>query len=111
GPPPGAAWPPGHEHVHGLRPLLVGMVHGLAGSAGLLLLVAATTPSAAQALAYILALGLGAALAMGVLSAAFRLPLAWAEGRSEVWSRWVRGAAGLASVAFGVFLMVSRGGG
>src|SRR5919198_4743690 len=53
----------GHHHPHpfrgGLRPFLVGLMHGVAGSAGLALLALGAAPSLAAGLTYIAILGLG----------------------------------------------------
>lgn len=75
----------GHEH-HDLglgRALVVGMVHGAAGSAGLLLLAAAAQ-SLAQAIAYVLAFGLGSIVGMAALSFVASYPLRLME-RYAVW--------------------------
>ena len=61
----------GHDHVHaqGLpwKALLVGLVHGAAGSAGLLTLAVATTQSPLIALGYILVFGIGSICGMALL--------------------------------------------
>jgi beta-lactamase regulating signal transducer with metallopeptidase domain len=70
------------EHVHvgpwalARRPLLVGMVHGLAGSGALTALVMATLPSAAAQLTYIVVFGTGSTVGMAALSACAAWPLA-----------------------------------
>jgi len=86
-----------HDHGHhdlGLgRALVVGMVHGAAGSAGLLVLAAAAH-SLAQAIAYILAFGLGSIIGMAVLSFVASYPLRVMER----YAVWVNGVA-FASIA------------
>lgn len=76
-----------HDHSHhelGLRrALLVGMVHGAAGSAGLLVLAAATE-SIGQALAYVLAFGSGSIGGMAALTFVASYPLRWFE-RGATW--------------------------
>lgn len=71
-----------HEHRHhrlGLgRALLVGMIHGTAGSAGLLILAAAAN-SVPQAASYVLAFGAGSILGMAMLSFIVSFPLRWME--------------------------------
>ena len=71
-----------HEHSHenlGLgRALLVGMMHGAAGSAGLLI-VAAAANSIPQAGVYILAFGIGSIIGMATLSFIVSFPLRWAD--------------------------------
>jgi ABC-type nickel/cobalt efflux system permease component RcnA len=69
-----------HSLTHaGRRPFVVGLVHGLAGSAALTLLVLSTIPSPLVALAYILVFGLGSIGGMGVASALVALPLGMAS--------------------------------
>jgi hypothetical protein len=67
-----------HEHPHHafpLRALLVGTVHGMAGSAALLILAVQANPSRWAGLAYIVLFGLGSIFGMAALSAALALPL------------------------------------
>jgi hypothetical protein len=65
----------GHVHVVGgtfsVRPLVIGLVHGLAGSGGLAALAAARMPSTASALAYIALFGVGSIVGMALVSGAF----------------------------------------
>ena len=86
------------------RPLAVGMVHGVAGSAAVALLVVATAHSTSSALGYLVVFGVGTLLGMTLLTGLMVRPLA----RTRAWSRehktlFVR-ATGLLSVGFGVFL-------
>jgi hypothetical protein len=66
-----------HAHLHGfpLRALVVGMVHGMAGTAALVLLSLEAMPSVAWGLAYIAIFGLGSIIGMALLSAAIAVPL------------------------------------
>lgn len=104
---------PGHEHAAhaqhawargGAKPLLVGMVHGLAGTAGLALLVLSTIPSQALGLLYLLVFGLGALAGMIVLSALLSWPLERASSRLA-WLDALRVGAGATSGALGVVLV------
>ena len=71
---------PDAAHVHlvrlGGRPFLVGLLHGLAGSAALTLLVLGTIPSPIGALVYILVFGVGSTAGMLLLSGLVGLPVA-----------------------------------
>lgn len=67
---PHAADPHRHPHRMPLRSLLVGMVHGLAGSAALALMAGQAQPGAAAQLAYIALFGLGSIIGMALLSGA-----------------------------------------
>jgi hypothetical protein len=98
-----------HAHVHLLRvarrPFLVGLLHGLAGSAALMLLVLSTIPSALGGLLYILVFGVGAMLGMLVLTGLVALPLAHTSAQSAWLQTVIRGAAGAASLGLGVWLL------
>jgi ABC-type nickel/cobalt efflux system permease component RcnA len=93
---------PAHAHRRGA--LLVGMAHGLAGTAGLTLLVLSSIPSRALGLAYLLVFGLGAMSGMAVFSALLGLPLGRAASRFA-WLNGMRFAAGTCSCVLGVFLV------
>jgi hypothetical protein len=72
-----------HPHPHGFpyRALLVGLMHGMAGSAALILLTLHTAISPGQAVGYILVFGLGSTLGMGLLSLVMAIPL-WYSAHS-----------------------------
>lgn len=95
----------GHTHWRG--PLSLGLLHGLAGTAGLTLLVLTTIPSPWLGAAYLLIFGFGALLGMAVLSTVLSVSLAWPSA-GATWLRRVRLAAGVANVAFGLFLAITR---
>jgi sulfite exporter TauE/SafE len=86
------------------RPLLIGVVHGLAGSAAIALLVLATIHDARWALAYLIVFGVGTIAGMMVLTTALGLPFSFASRRVDRIQGWLAGASGLASVGFGAFL-------
>ena len=96
----------GHgHHVHRTaRPVLVGMVHGLAGSAGLMLAVLATIPDPAAALGYVAAFGVGSVGGMATMSTLLGLPLAWAADRFRRLDTALRVSAAVASVGVGLWL-------
>lgn len=93
------------HHALNPRSVLVGMVHGLAGSAGLMLIVLPTIASPALALLFILIFGLGSIGGMIVMSFLMGLPLHFTAGRFEFFNRTLRVAAGLFSLAWGIFLI------
>jgi sulfite exporter TauE/SafE len=100
---------PGHrtDHDHapiGRRPFLVGAVHGLAGSAGLMLAVAATIREPAWALAYVGIFGVGSVGGMMLMSTLLGLPLALAARRFARVEAGLRVCAAIASVVVGVAL-------
>src|SRR5262249_15542097 len=83
------------------RPLLVGAVHGLAGSGALTALVLATLPSTAAQLTYMGLFGLGSTLGMAALSGVLGWPLARA-GANRTVARLLSVTVGLVSVGLGV---------
>jgi len=94
-------------HTHetaGARPFLVGMVHGLAGSAAVALLVLTTVRDPWWGLGYLLVFGLGTMVGMMLVTAAISAPALWAAGRMASLDRYLRLAAGAASVVFGLVL-------
>lgn len=97
-----------HSHAHPFKsmrkPFLVGMVHGLAGSAALMLLVLTTIPSPLAGLAYILIFGFGSVGSMLILSSMIGLPFILTAQRFSRLNRWIRVVAAVASVAFGLYL-------
>jgi len=95
-----------HAHDHGaVRPLLVGMVHGLAGSAALMLLVLTTISDPALALVYVAVFAIGSTLGMVLVSLLVGLPLHLTGGRFRRANLALRGAAGCASLAVGVTMI------
>jgi ABC-type nickel/cobalt efflux system permease component RcnA len=98
-----------HVHPHGLagglKPFVVGMVHGLAGSAALALLALAAAPSLLAGLGYVAMLGAGSVVGMLTLSVLMALPLTLLEARYAAFQRWVQLAAGASSLLLGVWLL------
>lgn len=96
---------PDHDHVHlPMRSLFVGMVHGLAGSAALMLLILATMKSVWQGILYILVFGLGSMGGMMLITMAISLPFLWAA-RLEEARRAITALAGLVSISLGIAIM------
>ena len=97
-----------HQHRHlirsGARPFLVGMVHGMAGSAALMILVLATIPSALAGLIYIAVFGFGSVGGMLIMSSLISLPFIFTRKRFNVLSEGLQLAVGLFSLSFGLFL-------
>jgi high-affinity nickel-transport protein len=91
------------------RPLVIGVVHGLAGSAAATLLVLAIINDPMWAMAYLAVFGVGTIAGMMLITAALAAPFAWAGGREG----WLHGAlrtgAGALSIAFGLFLAYETG--
>ncbi len=68
-----------HEHFHSrglpLRALLVGMMHGLAGSAALVLLALQSVQSPLPGIFYLIVFGLGSIAGMALLSICIAIPM------------------------------------
>jgi high-affinity nickel-transport protein len=94
----------GSTSRRGWRPLLVGAVHGLAGSAAVALLVLTTIRSTAIAIVYLAIFGAGTLAGMMLVTTAMALPLALAARKVSAWSHHIGVVTGLFSVAFGLFL-------
>jgi hypothetical protein len=96
---------PAHVHIGtwtlARRPLIVGAVHGLAGSGALTALVLATLPTTSARLAYIALFGIGSTLGMAALSGLLGWPLARAGSRRGI-ARGVSFAVGLVSIVLGL---------
>jgi len=102
-----------HEHKHPeklpLRALLVGLVHGAAGSAGLIALAVAATHEPWMAVGYVVVFGIGSMIGMALLS----FVAAWPMGLAERSAQWLRtglhvGIA-LITIGIGVTVMVETG--
>jgi high-affinity nickel permease len=94
-----------HVHARGpLRPLLIGVVHGLAGSAAVALLVLTTIKSAGMALFYLAIFGAGTMAGMMLLTLAMALPISAFSRRFENVEQLMARVTGLVSIAFGLFL-------
>jgi hypothetical protein len=92
-----------------LRPLAVGIVHGLAGSAAVALLVLTTIRNAHWAIAYLLVFGAGTIAGMMVITMSLASTLKVAADRSQFVARKLGMASGLLSLAFGIFVVYQIG--
>ena len=98
--------PERHEHGHGfpLRALLVGMVHGMAGSAALILLTLETLRTPALGLAYIALFGIGSIAGMAALSAVIAVPMRLTSQRLGRTYNGLSALVGLGTVLLGCYL-------
>src|SRR5262245_7240747 len=97
-----------HQHAHAqrlpLRALIIGMIHGMAGSAALILLSLAVAPSIATGLLYIAMFGIGSILGMALLSAAIAVPLR-VSARSLTWLHsGMSAAVGVSTCVLGILM-------
>ena len=98
-----------HAHAHGFRwrTLLVGLMHGMAGSAALLVLAVTQASSAVAGLGYVALFGIGSMIGMGALSTVIAVPIA-ISARWLTWAnRGLQAAVGLATIAIGLHTIAS----
>jgi ABC-type nickel/cobalt efflux system permease component RcnA len=100
----------GRSHFYRmLRPMIVGVVHGLAGSAAVALLVLPIIHDPIWAMLYLLIFGLGTIAGMMLITAAIAAPISYSASRFAVFSEYLGGAAGMLSLVFGLFLVYQIG--
>ena len=92
-----------------LRPIVVGVVHGMAGSAAVALMVLAAIQDLWWAIAYLLLFGLGTVAGMMLITAAIAAPFVYSSSRMPRFNGRLRGAAGVLSMVFGLGLMLHVG--
>ncbi len=95
-----------HAHDHG-RSVLVGMAHGLAGSAGFMLLLVSQVDSLFAGLVYVAVFGLGTILGMMIFGGMISLPLRASAGLPRLNSA-LRFAVGLGSLVLGATIMIEN---
>jgi hypothetical protein len=86
------------------RPLVVGIVHGLAGSAAVALLVLATIRDPLWSVLYLVVFGVGTIAGMMLVTAALAWPFVRAGARVAAMHRGLRVAAGVVSLVFGLLV-------
>jgi sulfite exporter TauE/SafE len=96
------------HHRFSPRSILVGMVHGLAGSAALMLLILPVIPSPPVALLYILIFGVGSIGGMMTMSFLIGLPLHFTLERFGFLNGMIRLAAGSFSLSLGVYIIYEK---
>lgn len=102
-----------HEHLHqeGAKshkhhvPFVIGLIHGLAGSGALMLLVLSTVSSVAEGLYYTLLFGVGSILGMSLMSFVIGIPVFFSANKFPEIEKYLRFAAGVLSIWFGIFLI------
>jgi ABC-type nickel/cobalt efflux system permease component RcnA len=88
------------------RTLVVGMIHGMAGSAALVALTASAVGDWLLALFFVLLFGLGSMIGMGLLSAVIAIPLSY-SARSLSWGhRGIQALTGAGTVALGISIII-----
>ena len=97
-----------HRHAHAegfpLRALCVGMMHGLAGSAALILLTLENATSPAAGLGYVALFGVGSIAGMALLSAVIAVPLQWSARSATRLHNALQGGVGVVTIVIGALL-------
>jgi high-affinity nickel-transport protein len=96
-------------HYGWMRPFAVGLVHGLAGSAAVALMVLSIIRDPAPAIGYLLLFGLGTIGGMMLITLGLSAPFALTSVNLPKFNWRLRVASGLVSFVFGVFLIYSIG--
>jgi len=98
-----------HRHRHwlegSLKPFIVGMVHGLAGSAALALMVVSTVKTVGEMLVYMAVFGLGSILGMVLLGTVISVPLIFSASMGQRATTILQVFASLASISLGVMIL------
>jgi ABC-type nickel/cobalt efflux system permease component RcnA len=87
-----------------VRPLVVGIVHGLAGSAAVALLILASIRNPQWAVAYLLVFGIGTIAGMMLITMSIASTLHYVGDRFARFRHGLSMASGVVSIAFGLFL-------
>lgn len=99
-----------HEHLHPqgfpLRALFVGLMHGMAGSAALILLTLQQVQDFYVGLGYIALFGIGSIAGMALLSVVIAVPLRYSANRLTWLHNGLQGTIGVATLALGAYLVV-----
>ncbi len=100
-----------HQHTHPrgfpIRALLVGLMHGMAGSAALILLTLQTLSSPWLGLVYIAVFGIGSIAGMALFSIVIAIPLRAARHMTVIYNG-LQTTIGVATIALGIFILVQN---
>jgi len=97
----------GHRHwmAESIRPLCIGMVHGLAGSAALMLMILSNTKELGTGILSIFVFGLGSIIGMMVIGLTISVPVICSRSISQRLFGTVQGLASIASVSVGIWML------
>ncbi|KYD25472.1 MULTISPECIES: urease accessory protein UreH [Geobacillus] len=90
------------HHFH-IKSTLIGIVHGLAGSAGMVLLTMTTVKGTWMAFSFILLFGLGTVIGMMLFTTLLGVPFVWMKVKRQAISQWMVKTVSLISIAYGVY--------
>jgi high-affinity nickel permease len=103
---PHARAPHAHGHSFRWRTLLVGLMHGMAGSAALLVLAVSQASSVAVGLGYVALFGIGSMFGMAALSTVIAVPLVLSARWLTLANSGLQGAVGVLTIAIGARTLV-----
>lgn len=95
-----------HKHYHSFT---IGLIHGLAGSGALMILVLSTINEIFQGVYYILLFGIGSIIGMTVISFFVGLPFIYSAKKFPYIEKYLRVVAGILSIVFGLSIMYEIG--
>lgn len=95
---------PAPAGVATMRPFLIGVVHGLAGSAAATLLILPLIDDVRWAVLYLVVFGVGTIVGMASITIAIAAPSVYAAGRVASVQHWIRLTSGAVSLLFGAYL-------
>ena len=104
-----------HTHIHfhdfdsHIRPLAIGIIHGLAGSAAIALLILGSIKSPQIAVLYLLIFGLGTMIGMMVITTLIGMPIIFAASKFQKANRYITIMSGVLSLVFGLYLAYEIG--
>jgi sulfite exporter TauE/SafE len=96
---------PRSASVNSTRPFLVGLVHGLAGSAAAVLIIVPLIPDPRWAALYLVVFGLGTVVGMTLITLSIAAPSFLLASRMSGMQRTLRLASGAISLVFGLYMV------
>lgn len=94
-------------HKHHV-PFFVGIIHGLAGSGVLMLLILSTITNFLEGMYYILFFGIGSILGMTIMSFVIGIPFSYSSSKFPKLEKYLRFLSGALSIIFGFFYILSK---
>ncbi|HIH23048.1 TPA: hypothetical protein HA238_04935 [Candidatus Micrarchaeota archaeon] len=93
----------GHEHSHEKRSLLIGIIHGFAGSAALMMIIATNANGLGDGLGYVLAFGIGTTIGMATITMLMAIPISIIAKSNRITN--VQTICGAFSIVIGLFII------
>ncbi len=97
------------QHTHYHQSFSVGLIHGLAGSASLMLLILSTFNSLIIGIIYILLFGIGSMVGMAIVGGLISIPFIYSSKKSRSINTVIQYGTGMISIGFGSYLLFKIG--